>query len=134
MAIIFKHFFMIFTRASIASPVHRHLEKLSTHSILLSFHLLIIHVWFNLVKVSLISLSALIEFVSLLLSMCLGCPLLALKHCRTKIKLSLDKYKSLANSKWTAQIVIHVKRALYRFAVPEVPLVFLFNIMINGSK
>ena len=50
-------------------------------------------------------------------SILLGCHLLALKQRRAKINRSVDV--SPASSRWTAEVVIRVKSAPYRFVGPK---------------
>ena len=128
----FKHPLVIFTRDSIAPPIHGHFGWLNIHCIRLSFTSFIIFYWSSLDRASLSPLSTPIKLLPLSLQILLGCPLLALKRRRAKIKLSLDI--SPASSRWTTRVVTHINSAPYRFVVPDVLLVLLFKFMVNGPK
>ena len=128
----FKHLLVIFTRASIVPPIYGLFGGSSIYCVQFSFNSFIIFFRSSLDRVSLSSLSAQIKLLPLSLRILLGCPLLAFKRPKVKIKLIVDI--SPASSRWTAGVVIHVKSARYRFAVPDVLLVLLFNFMVNDPN
>ena len=128
----FKHPLVIFTRAAIASPIHGLFDGLNIHCIRLSFNSFTIIFWSSLGRGSLSSLLAPIKLLPLSLRILLGWPLLALKRRRVKSRLFV--YISPGSSRWMARVVIHVKSVPYRFAVPDVLLVLLFNFTVNGPK
>ena len=78
--VTFKHPLVIFTRASIAPPIHGLFAGLNVHCIRLSFNSFIIFFSSSLDRASLSSLSAPIKLFLLSLQILLGCPLLALKR------------------------------------------------------
>ena len=78
-----------------------------------------IHVWFNLGKASLIPLLTPIK--RLILPICFGFPLLAIKKGRAKIKLLVDK--SPAIQKWTDC-----------YAVNEVPFIFYLILQVMAEN
>ena len=110
----FKHLLVIFTRASIVPPIYGLFGGSSMYCVQFSFNSFIIFFRSSLDRVSLSSLSAQIKLLPLSLRILLGCPLLALKRRRAKIKLSADK--SPTSSRWRARVIIHVKSAPHRIA------------------